>query len=940
MLTHNDQKRAAKTFKDKWIAILDNKHNEVQLKDTFWIDLLTNVFGVSDAVNYINFEKPIELDKMLSSIAAGDKSYKGRIDAYIKSTKVLIEQKGPNVDLNKGIIQSDGQRLRPIDQAKRYAYSLGIDEMPSKIVVSNFKEFHVYDMRTPNAEPHIIKLEHLDTEFTRLGFLTCVDNTHLEREMQISMAAGEIVGKIYDLLYAQYENPELTSSLHAINQLCVRIVFCLYAEDAGIFGSKSMFHDYLAQFEVKHIRSALIDLFNVLNTPVEERDHYLNDDLAAFPYVNGGMFEDNQMEIPQFTDELRVLILDSASASFDWSQISPTIFGAVFESTLENIHKVIDPLFLDALRLELNEINLIKQPAAQKRKALIFQEKLASLTFLDPACGSGNFLTETYISLRNLENEAISLIYGKQSMLSVMTDSIIKVSIQQMFGIELNDFAVSVAKTALWIAESQLMEKTKEIIYSNDTYLPLKAYNNIVEGDALKLDWNTIISNKDLKYIIGNPPFRGRSKQSQEQKNSSEYVFGANFKYGQLDFVASWFVKAAKYVFNTDIQVSFVATNSIVQGEQVSTLWTEMNKYNAEIIYAYQPFKWDSESSKKAAVTVVIIGFQCKSSKSIQKKYLYSDKQTYQEVKNINAYLLNAPNILMRRVAKPLSGQAKILYGSKPNDGGNFILTSDEKDELLKQYPEVESLIKEFIGGKELLKGTKRYVIWLKDADPNLYLNCPPILNRIHAVKSYRLLKAKNKTSNASSIVEKPTLFASIASIKGSHYIAIPEYSSESRKYIPMLYLDKEVIASNKLYMVDNGSLYEFGVLESNVHMAWMKTFGGKLESRYAYSSGFVYNTFPWPKPTVLQKTKIEKTAKAILDTRAKYKCISLGDLYSPKRMQVLYDLTKAHQDNDKAVMEAYGMDLSIIKTESQAVEFLIPLYEKLLSNNMEKSNK
>lgn len=361
-----------------------------------------------------------------------------------------------------------------------------------------------------------------------------------------------------------------------------------------------------------------------------------------------------------------------------------------------------------------------------------------------------------------------------------------------------------------------------------------------------------------------------------------------------------------------------------------------MNKYNAEIIYAYQPFKWDSESSKKAAVTVVIIGFQYKGSKSIQKKYLYSDKQTYQEVKNINAYLLNAPNILMSRIAKPLSGQAKILYGSKPNDGGNFILTSDEKDDLLKQYPEVEPLIKEFIGGKELLKGTKRYVIWLKDADPNLYLNCPPILNRIDAVKSYRLLKAKNKTSNASSIIEKPTLFASIASIKGSHYIAIPEYSSESRKYIPMLYLDKEVIASNKLYMVDDGSLYEFGVLESNVHMAWMKTFGGKLESRYAYSSGFVYNTFPWPKPTELQKTKIEQTAKEILNIRAKYKCISLGDLYSPKKMQALYDLTKAHQDNDKAVMEAYGMDLSIIKTESQAVEFLIPLYEKLLSNNME----
>lgn len=547
--------------------------------------------------------------------------------------------------------------------------------------------------------------------------------------------------------------------------------------------------------------------------------------------------------------------------------------------------------------------------------------------------GSGNFLTETYITLRTLENEALSLIYGKQGFLDVLPENIIKVQIQQMYGIEINDFAVSVAKTALWIAESQLMEKTKEIIYSNDTYLPLKSYTNIVEGDALKLDWNTVIEQKNLTYIIGNPPFRGRSKQTISQKKSTDCVFGSSFKYGQLDFVASWFVKAAKYIDKSDIKVAFVATNSIVQGEQVKTLWSEMNKYAIEIIFAYKPFKWTSESSNKAGVTVVIIAFKVRKKNNRQKKYLYSDEQTYQEVGNINGYLLNAPSILMGRVAKPLCGQAKISYGNKPNDGGHLILSEKEKKELLDAYPQVEPLIKEFIGGRELLNGTKRYVLWLKDIDPNLYINCPPIIKRIDEVKKYRESKARNKSTNSSGIIDKPALFASIASISGDHYIAIPEYSSENRKYIPMLYLDKDVIASNKLYMVDNGSLYEFGVLESNVHMAWMQTFGGKLESRYAYSSGFVYNTFPWPTPTPEQRAKIEKTAAEILNIRKKYTSISLGDLYSPKQMQAAYDLLLAHRKNDKAVMDAYGMDMGKIKTASQAVEFLIPLYEKLIKN-------
>lgn len=561
-----EQKKQAKAFIKRW----ENRGNERQDSQSFWLDLLQSVYGVENPSEYITFEDKVILD------------HTSFMDGFIDKTKVLIEQKSSDKDLNKAIKQSDGTCLKPFQQAKRYSANLPYSQRPRWIVTCNFKEFYVYDMEQPNGEPKVIKLTDLDKEAYRLEFLIDKTNEHLEREMKVSMEAGQIVGEIYDGLLKQYVNPDNPDSLHAINQLIVRLVFCLYAEDAGIFGHKTMFHDYMVRFGSRDFRRGLVDLFAVLDTPIDARDPYLDSELNAFPYVNGGMFAENNLEIPNFTNELRELILEHASSSFDWSEISPTIFGAVFESTLnpetrrsggmhytsiENIHKVIDPLFLDKLKDELNEIRQFKQPKIVERKAKQFQSKLASLTFFDPACGSGNFLTETYISLRRLENEAIRLYMGDAVALDVGQE-LVKVQLNQFYGIEINDFAVSVAKTALWIAESQMLEETADIVYTNIDFLPLKSYTNIVEGNALEIDWETVVSKDKLSYIIGNPPFLGYSLQSPKQKADLLSVYvdenGKPYKTaGKIDFVSAWYFKASQIMQNTSIRTALVSTNSI-----------------------------------------------------------------------------------------------------------------------------------------------------------------------------------------------------------------------------------------------------------------------------------------------------------------------------------------------------------------------------------------
>lgn len=926
------QKRNARKFIENW----QNRGHEKQDSQSFWLQLLRDVLGVEEPEQFIKFEKKVQL------------SHESFIDGYIDQTHVMIEQKGSNKDLDKPIRQSSGELLTPFQQAQRYANNLPYSERPRWIVTCNFIEFRVYDMEHPNSEPVRIELKDLSKDYYQLEFLVDKSNEHLEKEKQVSLNAGELVGRIYDELLKQYKDPNNEHSQKSINQLCVRIVFCLYAEDAGIFGKRNMFHDYLEQFDVRQMRQALIKLFKVLDTKEDDRDPYLADDdpkLAEFPYVNGGMFSNEDIEIPSFTDELRSLLLSKASDEFDWSEISPTIFGAVFESTLnpetrrqggmhytsvENIHKVIDPLFLNDLKNELNEIKKTKQLATLKKKAREFQEKLANLTFFDPACGSGNFLTETYLQLRKLENEAIKLIYPNPSLDVGQAKDIIKVSIQQFYGIEINDFAVSVAKTALWIAESQMLEETKDIFYADWDFLPLKTYTNIHEGNAVRLDWNNILPNYVCHYIMGNPPFianNARSKKSQgssfgsmtvEQKEDRKSIFGT--KGNVLDYVACWFSKAANYMKGTKIETAFVSTNSIVQGQQAVALWEPLiNKDKIVINFAFQSFKWSSEASTSGTVYVVIIGFSYYDRKT---KLLFNNDQK-EVVKNINGYLDDGPNVFIKARRKPLNTILTMKRGSQPTDNGNLILSEKEAQFLKSKYPPLAIYVRRFMMGNDFINGKKRYCLWLKGANPSLLRKYPEVVNRVKKVKEFRLNSSKAATRKKA---ETPYLFDEVKDCK-SNFIAFPIVSSGNRRYIPIGYLDKNVIAGNKLFEAEGATLYDFGVLTSNIHMAWTRETCSWYGPSYSYSNTIVFNNFPWPTPTDKQKAKIEKTAQAILDARALYSDSSLADLYDPLTMPK--ELLKAHQDNDRAVMEAYGLPIKGT-TESDAIVYLFKLYEKL----------
>ena len=925
-----EQKKQAKAFIERW----GNRGNERQDSQSFWLDLLQSVYGIENPSEYIKFEDKVMLD------------HTSFIDGYIEKTKVLIEQKGVNKDLNKAIKQSDDTYLTPFQQAKRYSANLPYSKRPRWIVACNFKEFYVYDMEQPNGEPKVIKLADLDKEAYRLEFLIDKTNEHLEREMKVSIKAGEIVGKIYESLLKQYINPNSPESLHAINQFIVRLVFCLYAEDAGIFGHKTMFHDYMVHFGSRDFRRGLVDLFAVLDTPIDARDPYLDSELNAFPYVNGGMFAENNLEIPNFTDELRELILEHASSSFDWSEISPTIFGAVFESTLnpetrrsggmhytsiENIHKVIDPLFLDELKDELNEIRQFKQPKIVERKAKQFQSKLASLTFFDPACGSGNFLTETYISLRRLENEAIRLYMGDAVALDVGQE-LVKVQLNQFYGIEINDFAVSVAKTALWIAESQMLEETADIVYTNIDFLPLKSYTNIVEGNALEIGWETVVPKDKLNYIIGNPPFLGYSLQSPKQKADllSVYVDETGKPYktaGKIDFVSAWYFKASQIMQNTSIRTALVSTNSITQGEQVASVWKPLyERFGIDIDFAHQTFKWNSEAKDKAAVHCVIIGFSV--ADNSKNKVIY-DNDTKIIARQINPYLIDGDLTFIDSRSKPVCQVLPMVYGSKPTDGGYLFLTPEEKNELIQKYPQAESMIRQVYGASEFINNKERYCLWLVGLSPSVLRNIPPILNRIQSVKEYRQNSPKKQTQESA---ERATEFQEIRH-NDNDYLLIPRVSSENRRYIPIGFIDGNIISSDAVQIIPNASLYDFGILTSNVHMAWMRTVAGRLEMRYRYSAKIVYNNFPWPKVTDAQKEKISKTAQAILDARALYPESSLADLYDELTMPK--ELRKAHQANDKAVMEAYDMTKIVDGkktwlTESETVARLFEMYKEI----------
>ena len=926
-MTAAQQQQAAKKFAAYW----KDKGYEKGESQSFWLSLLRDVYGVQQPEQFITFEEQVHLD------------HTSFIDGAIPSTKVLIEQKGLGKDLNKPIKQSDGTMLTPFQQAKRYITELPLSQHPRWVVTCNFAQFYVYDMERPGGEPEIIALANLEKEYYRLQFLVDTGSEHLKREMEVSIAAGEIVGLLYDALYKQYASPQAEQSLKSLNKLCVRLVFCLYAEDAGIFGRHGMFHDYLAAFDTRGMRKALVELFRVLDTKLQDRDPYLQDDnpeLAAFPYVNGGLFSDENIEIPPFTDEIRNLLLNKASEDFNWAEISPTIFGAVFESTLnpetrrsggmhytsiENIHKVIDPLFLDALKAELDEIceNPIERTKNAKLRA--FQRKLAGLKFLDPACGSGNFLTETYLSLRRLENKILLELSHGQVTMYTASESPIQVSISQFYGIEINDFAVTVAKTALWIAESQMMKETEKILLVPLDFLPLKTNAYIVEGNALRTDWESVVPKSELNYIMGNPPFVGARLMDKAQKDDINHIFAGWKNAGNLDYVCCWYKKAADIMQNTAIRTALVSTNSVSQGESVANLWKPLFADGVHIDFAYRTFRWDSEAKSKAHVHCVIIGFS--TAVNPAERRIYSSER-YQVAKNINGYLLDGDNVFIESRNKPLCSVPEIGIGNKRIDGGFYLFEKEEMEDFIKKEPVSKKYFRPWYGSKEFINRKSRYCLWLGDCSPAELKTMPLCLERVKSVKEYRL----NSTSAGTvKLADKPTHFH-VENMPDSTYILVPKVSSERRRYVPIGFMTPDVLCSDLVFIIPKASLYHFGILTSNIHMAWMRAVCGRLEMRYRYSKDVVYNNFPWPTPPRNLFDKIEQTAQAILDARALYPDCSLADLYDELTMPP--ELRKAHQDNDRAVMDAYGFTKGTAArtSESACVAELMKLYQKMVS--------
>ena len=958
-MTQPEQTQAAAAFAEFWAG----KGDEKQETSRFWIDLLQNVLGIDNPAKYIEFEKRVKL------------SHTSFIDAYIPDTKVLIEQKGAKIDLHKAYEQSDGSVLTPYEQAKRYADEMPNSLRPRWIVVCNFQEFLVYDLEKPGSEPEQIFLKDLEKEHYRLQFLADARHDYLRREEELSLQAGVLVGKLYDALIKQYINPKDEQSLRSLNILCVRLVFCLYAEDAGLFATRTAFEDYIRSFAIENTRDAIIKLFKALDTKIENRDHY-DTKLQPFPYVNGGLFAAENIEIPNFTNEIIDVLCDHC-APFNWSAISPTIFGAVFESTLnpetrrrggmhytsvQNIHKVIDPLFMDGLNAEFEaimgggaETRRATSLRERDQKLQDFQKKLGALRFLDPACGSGNFLTETYVSLRRLENRVISALNRGERLLGF--DDFIHVKINQFYGIEINDFAVTVAKTALWIAESQMIRETETILSQNIDFLPLTTNAFIVEGNALRMDWATLKpidtaaapigglfsgfttetdgQTHHYDYIIGNPPFVGARLMTDEQKNDVISIFGNIKNVGNLDYVSCWYRKASDMIKNTPTRCALVSTNSITQGEQTAILWKPLFAEGIQIDFAWRTFRWDSESNQKAHVHCVIVGFSCcnggettvgaKDFSPLQRRIFNADG-TVTDAKNINGYLLDAPNVFAESRQHPISDVPEIGIGNKPIDGGNYLFTDDEKTEFLKKEPKAEKYFRKWLGSDEFINGWHRWCLWLGECSPAEIRQMPECMKRVENVRNLRL---ESKSAPTQKLADTPTHFH-VENMPEGNYILVPEVSSEKRFYVPMGFLTPDILCSNLVKIIPNATLYHFGVLTSNVHMAWMRAVCGRLKSDYRYSKDIVYNNFVWPSVTETDQSKIEQTAQKILDARALYPDSSLADLYDATLMPV--ELRRAHRANDEAVLAAYGWPKDL--QESEIVERLFGLYEEMTDKN------
>ncbi len=892
-------------FVDEWKNRDGNEKSESQ---RFWLSLIRDVLHADE--NLVEFEHSINVN--------GKQFF---IDALIDGTRVLVENKSRKVIKNNDM----SSVLSVFTQANTYRSALAFKnlQLPDWIVLCNFEKFFVFDMRlgidftdVENfSQIREIQLIDLPDRIDELKFLVDREEAERRHREDISVACGKVLRDVRDMF--QEENLSAVE-FESLNLLCERIVFCLYAEDSGIFPAES-FRNYVQSMEKTQsgLKEGFSILFSTLDSKMESRHRDIDRMLKKFPYVDGELFTGEHLEIFD-RDSVSIspwLVADKLSQiikKFSWKKISPPIFGSIFEKILaeesskklsarrsggihftseKNIHKLIDPLFMDQLKAEF-----LKCDSIEKFRAL--HDKISKLKFFDPACGSGNFLTETYISLRRLENEILDQTHDK-----------IKVSIENFYGIEINDFAVQVAKLALWISEHQMNH--------SDNFLPLTRNANIIQGNALKIDWHDIVRNPD--YIIGNPPYVGYSLQTAEQKSDMRSIFDGYRAAGKMDYVCAWFKKAADFIRGTDIEVAFVSTNSICQGEHVGFLWKNLFEAGIKINFAWRSFKWDNgldDPNLFAHVHCVIVGY---SMKDRSEKIIYDEDEKL-AAKNINGYLLDAVNISLDRIDDPICDVPKMLFGNMPRDGGNLIIENDKLDEFLKSDPRSKKFIHPYIGAEEFINKKDRWCLWLVNAEPSEIKSIKPIYERVKACKEFRLSSKAESTKRAANTA---WLFVQIAQPTSGNFILVPRVSSERREYIPIGFFDFETIVSDAVLFIPGGDLWLFGILNSSVHMAWMKTVAGRLETRYRYSAEVVYNNFPFPKPS----TKIETTAQQILDARLHYPNSSLADLYNEDLMPA--DLRRAHVENDRAVLEAYGFEKDL--TESEIVARLFEMYQGMI---------
>lgn len=921
--------KAAKEFAKRW----QGEWSEDQYARTFWMDLLKSVYDIeyNDTANVI-FEHRT--------------SANGKIDLWLRNLSTMVEMKSSDVDLDKPEPRQ-GEMKTPFKQVYDYAVSFKKNEQPDFLITCNFHEFRVYSRKefsdnVLEENGQSFTLEQLAEKPEYLAFLIDPQNSRLYHEREISEKAGTLIGKLYDMLRKQYHDPDSEESQHSLNVLCVRLVFCLFCEDAGLFGEMDAFYNFLKDVPAANIRINLQRLFNALDTKRDKRDTY-DTAMEVFPYVNGGLFRDD-VEIPSFTDEIKDFLLNELSQSVDWSKISPTIFGGIFESTLnpetrrkggmhytspENIHKVIDPLFLDGLKAAFEAIRDDKELSViQKRNRYKkFHHKLCTLTFFDPAAGSGNFLTETYICLRQLEFSVISeMNRGKNiGMFDSATEGDIleRVKLSQFYGIEINDFAVAVAETALWISRLKANQEAIIVYDLDEKDFPLEERANIICENALRFNWADLIDPSECSYIMGNPPFIGYSFQSKTQKEEMLSIYvdenGNPYKTaGKIDYVAAWYMIASKYIQNTTVHCAFVSTNSITQGEQVSAVWKPLyDRFGIQIDFAWRTFKWNSESTDAAAVHCVIIGF---GTKKTDEKTLYDDS-SIKKVKNINAYLIDADDIFIESRKSPISNVPIMTTGNRPADGGNLIIEDEDYDDFVSKEPNSIMYIKRLTGSEEYINNKKRYCLWLVGVSQEEIAKMPLVAERVNRCRIDRL----NGAPDRQKLAMTPSVFRETKN--PASFIIVPAVSSERRQYVPIGFLDANTIATNLALIIPEASVYDFGILESNIHMSWMRAVAGRLKSDYRYSKDIVYNNFPWCSPTEEQKRVIEKTAQGILDARDNHPDKSLADLYDPDSMPD--DLKSAHEANDKAVMDAYGFNYDM--TEPEIVAELMKMYQKLV---------